>query len=110
MPFCKSFLEHWKIAKQRFNIVEDDTGLIENLRVLVEEFENLDKRGISFRYSHDLERNNNFSRMNKVDIHRLHKYYLRAKLLLDHSIDVFEDKTGLMHEKVTKAELISQAK
>ena len=108
LPFSSSFLQHWVLFKKRFKIDIDDVELIHSLNLLVSEIESIDIAGMSLRYSHDLEANPSFDRLDKIDIHRLHPILHNVRLLLDHTIDVFDDITGLMHGKITKKDLLSQ--
>lgn len=102
-----AFKVHWKLVKERFNITVDDKSLIEDFTKLIQELDKIDNLAISFRYSHDREKNKNFEWSDTIDIHALNKLFERSKTLLNHSMDVFEDTTGLMHGSVTKEQLLS---
>ena len=101
-----AFDEHWGLVKQRFNITVDDKGLISDFSKLIEELDEIDNFAISFRYSHDREKNKNFEWSDTIDIHALNKLFESSKILLNHSIDLFDDTTGLMHGTVTKEEVL----
>ncbi|HBF47649.1 MAG TPA: hypothetical protein DDW91_14800 [Shewanella frigidimarina] len=101
-----AFKEHWQFVKQRFSITVDDKALIDDFSKLIEELDKIDNFAISFRYSHDREKNKNFEWSDTVDIHALNELFESSKTLLNHSMDVFEDATGLMHGTVTKDEVL----
>ena len=104
-----AFKEHWSRTKKAFNITVDDKKFMVSFLELVNELEKIDDYAISFRYSHDREQNKNFDWLDTIDIYKLNGLFEETKILLDYSIDVFEDCTGLMNGDITKEELINQS-
>ncbi|NQZ92054.1 MAG: hypothetical protein HRT97_06890 [Moritella sp.] len=102
-----AFQEHWKLSKRKFGVEVDDTTLIQDFGQLIKELETLDSYAVSFRYSHDREKNKNFQWSDTIDIYQLNELFKSAKTLLNHSVNVFEDYTGLMDGNVTKEQLLS---
>ncbi len=102
-----AFHDHWVNTKARFNIDVEDKELVADLKKLIEQFDKLDQFAISFRFSHNRTQDKNFEWEDTIDIHALNQLFENAKMLLNHTIDVFEDGTGLMHGSVTKEELLA---
>ncbi|HHX8542397.1 TPA: hypothetical protein ACVO3M_004627 [Vibrio diabolicus] len=102
-----AFHDHWVNTKTKYNINVDDRELVSDFSELIQKLEDIDQFAISFRFSHNREQEKNFEWSDTIDIHALNKLFENAKILLNHTIDVFEDCTGLMDESVTKEELLS---
>ncbi|MFA0195446.1 hypothetical protein AB4454_12115 [Vibrio artabrorum] len=105
-----AFQEHWKLSKSNFNVVVDDRPLLQDFIMLIKELDSIDSYAISFRYSHDRNRNKNFEWIDTIDIHYLNELFKGVTTLLNHSVDVFEDYTGLMHGIVTKEDLLNSVR
>jgi len=105
---ANAFKEHWLLAKQKFNIKIDDTNLLSSLSKLIDKLSEVDSYVVSFRYSHNNNKNKNFSWLDTINIYELKILLDDVRLLLNHSIDVFEDETGLMHGEVTKQQLLQK--
>ncbi|MEZ9573375.1 hypothetical protein AB4249_08105 [Vibrio sp. 10N.261.55.F4] len=105
-----AFKEHWKLTKDRYNITVEDCEMLRYFSNLVKQLDELDSYAISFRYSHDRELNKNFQWLDTVDVYKLNELFESATTLLNHSVDVFGDSTGLMHGLVTKEQLIEHVK
>lgn len=102
LPLFNAFKEHWSLTKENFNIVVDDQKLLSSLSKLIDIMNNYDSHAISFRYSHDKEKNKNFDWLDTIDIHELKLLLDDAKLLLNHSTDVFEQEFGRIDEAINK--------
>ncbi|MFZ2844788.1 hypothetical protein [Psychrobacter sp.] len=105
---ANAFKEHWQLAKQRFNIKIDDTNLLSGFSKLIVELSKMDDYAVSFRYSHNRNKDKNFSWLDTVNIYELKILLDDARLLLNHSTDIFNDETGLMDGRVTKQQLLQQ--
>lgn len=103
-----AFHDHWVNTKAKYNINVDDRELVSDFNELIHKLEEIDQFAISFRFSHNREQAKNFKWTDTIDIHALNKLFENAKILLNHTIDVFEDCTGLMDNRVTKEELLAQ--
>ena len=103
-----AFKEHWLLVKRRFNIKTYDTKLLSSLSELIDKLNEVDSYAVSFRYSHNKNKDKNFSWLDAINIYELKILLDDARILLNHSIDVFDDETGLMHGKVTKQQLLQQ--
>ncbi|MFC3156066.1 hypothetical protein [Gilvimarinus japonicus] len=102
-----AFLEHWRLSKGRCSVNIDDNSLISDFTQLIQELDKVDIYAVSFRYSHDRQKNKNFEWLATIDIHYLNEIFKSATTLLNHSVDVFEECTGLMHGSLTKDQLLS---
>lgn len=105
---ANAFKEHWLLAKQRFNIKIDDTNLLSSFSKLIVELSKMDDYAVSFRHSHNKNKDKNFSWLDTVNIYELKILLDDARLLLNHSTDVFNGETGLMDGRVTKQQLLQQ--
>ncbi|ELI5882993.1 hypothetical protein ACVW8L_004566 [Vibrio parahaemolyticus] len=106
-PLSNAFLEHWSLVKKKFGVKVDDKNLVSDFSLLISKLDEIDSYAISFRYSHDREQNKNFDWLDTIDIHHLNSLLKNTTTLLYHSVDVFEDFTGLMHGHVTKDQLLN---
>ena len=75
---------------------------------MIVELSKMDDYAVSFRYSHNKNKDKNFSLLDTVNIYELKILLDDARLLLNHSTDVFNDETGLMDGRVTKQQLLQQ--
>lgn len=107
VPLANAFKEHWTIVVKKFSLtVAYDEKYFSELFKLIDKLNNLDKYSTSFRYSHDKNNQRQFDRLKTIDIRALKTLLDDVKPLLLHSIDVFDDKTGLMHGKTTKKKIL----
>ncbi|MHA2830037.1 hypothetical protein [Vibrio harveyi] len=102
-----AFHDHWLNTKSRFNIEVEDKELVKDFQSLISKLEEIDQFAISFRFSHNREQKKNFEWRDTIDIYELNQLFENTKLLLNHTIDVFEDFTGLMDESFTKEQLLA---
>ncbi|MCM5509603.1 hypothetical protein [Vibrio sp. SCSIO 43169] len=103
-----AFHDHWVNTKAKYGINVDDRELVSDFNQLIQKLEQIDQFAISFRFSHNREQAKNFEWSDTIDIHALNQLFENAQILLNPTIDVFEDCTGLMDNSVTKEELIAQ--
>ena len=105
-PLAHAFEKHWNKVIEKFNIKIDDSEYFKNLYKLVEIINLLDKNSMGFRYAYTKKRDDNkpkkhFDWMKTIDIFEIKKLFDKVTPLLDYSMDVFEDKTGLIHKATT---------
>ncbi len=110
-PLAHAFEKHWKKVIDKFNINIDDLEYFKNLHKLLEIINLLDKNSMGFRYAYSKKTEHNdakkhFEWMKQIDVFKIKNLLDKVAPLLNHSIDVFDDKTGLMHG-LTKAEILS---
>lgn len=110
MPLLDLFEHYWEQVKLRYCIQTNDVELTSSLNELVKKLDKVDENAMSFRYSHDRKDLKLFEWKDKVDIYELYNLYERAKIMLNYTVDVFDDSTGLMHGEVTKKELLGYPK
>jgi len=111
-PLLHAFKKHWKKAIERFNIDIEDLEYFKNLHKLLEIINLLDKNSMGFRYAYTKKTDENDSKkhfewMKTIDILEIKNLFDKVTPLLNHSIDVFDDQTGLMHG-TTKEELLNK--
>lgn len=106
-PLANAFHEHWTLVKTKFDISVNDRQYFKDLQDIVTSIKMMDEYAMSFRYSNDINGNKHFDRLQTIDIHALKKQVDSVKPLLNHTIDLFDDRTGLMHG-VEKSELLSK--
>ena len=94
---ANAFIEHWNLVKKRAKITVDDTVYFESFNKLISIFKQLDDKSFSFRFAHDKQGNKSFEWIDQIDIYKIKNIYDVAKVLLNHSVDVFDDHTGIMH-------------
>jgi len=109
-PLAHAFEKHWKKVILKFNIDIDDLEYFKNLYKLLEIINLLDKNSMGFRYAYSKKTENidakkHFEWMKQIDIFAIKNLFDKVTPLLNHSIDVFDDKTGLMHG-LSKSELL----
>lgn len=107
MPLLDLFKDYWELVKLRYDIQANDVDLTSNLEKLINKLDEIDENAMSFRYSHDKKDVKLFKWQDKVDVYELYNLYERAKIMLNHTVDVFDDSTGLMDSSVTKKQLLS---
>lgn len=107
MPLLDLFKDYWRLVKRRYNIQVNDTDLMSDLEELIKKIDKIDENAMSFRYSHDRKDAKLFEWQDKIDVYELYSLYERAKIMLNHTIDVFDDSTGLMDSSVTKKQLLN---
>lgn len=107
-PLSNAFRQHWTLVKTKFNISVNDRQYFKNLKDMVVSMKLMDEYAMSFRYSNDIKGIKHFDWLKTIDIHSLKKQLDSVKPLLNHSIDLFDEKTGLMYG-LNKSELLSQA-
>lgn len=103
-----AFIEHWTEVKRKSQLKVNDSVYLEDFNSLIEKLKGLDDAAFSFRFSHDRKENKNFKLLDKVDIERLKRLLKNASILLNDSITVFEDESGLMHDLSKEQVLASQ--
>ncbi len=109
-PLANAFREHWTIVVKKYSIKETESKdyflVLYELVSILEEF---DQSSMSFRYSHDTDTNKHFEWMTTIDISNIVKLYDKARILLNFSIDLFDDQAGIMYgiskEKVLEKSL-----
>lgn len=94
---ANGFKEHWILAKKRVGLKIDDSLYFKNFDKLIDLVKKLDDKSFSFRFASDKHGNKSFEWIDKIDIYEIKQLYEQAKILLNHSVDVFDDHTGIMH-------------
>ena len=98
IPLAKAFQEHWNIVIKKYKIrIDDKEDYFNHLFKLIGMIDKLDPNSMSFRYSNDKDNNKHFDGMQQIDIFNIKKLFDKVTLLLNYSIDLFDDQTGLMH-------------
>ena len=110
-PLAHAFEKHWKKVIEKFNIEIDDAEYFKDLHKLLEIINLLDKNSMGFRYAYSKKTDHkdsekHFEWMKQIDVFKIKNLFDKVTPLLNYSIDVFDDKTGLMHG-LTKAELLN---
>ncbi len=93
---ANGFKEHWTLVKKRAGLKIDDSVYFNDFDKLIDIFTKLDDKSFSFRFASDKKGNKSFEWIDKIDIYEMKQLYEQAKILLNHSVDVFDDHTGIM--------------
>ena len=98
-PLSNCFCKHFKNIFDKIDIPQKKTlEYFIALDELVNILNRLDKQSMSFRYSHNKKNTQkHLEGMLQINIDEIKLLLSRIEPLLVNSIDVFEDKTGLMH-------------
>lgn len=98
-PLSNCFREHLKNVFDKIKIPKEETlEYFIALDGLVNILNHLDKHSMSFRYSHDNKKTQkHLDWMLQINFDEVKLLLDKLQPLLVNSIDVFEDKTGLMH-------------
>ncbi len=98
-PLSNCFREHLKNVFDKIKIPKEETlEYFIALDELVNILNSLDRQSMSFRYSHNNKKaNKHLDWMQQIDFSEINILLKSLLPLLENSIDVFEDKTGLMH-------------
>lgn len=104
-PLAKGFEECWSSVKQKYTIECEDKLYFDNLKILIDKLNYLDEKSTALRYSHD-KASKSIERSEKIDIFEMKNIFEGICPLLYNTVDVFDDKTGLMHGTTSKKELL----